>query len=189
RVEALAQRYPQILNFTGRVGWDSMVMLDVQVLEVPRSLIQELGIRWQSPASGGINAALAWDSGSRRIVERPGENVVPANFPTGVAAGYLGASVLWPAQLHALQQAGQAIVLAQPCLMARSGSAAEFLSGGEAPYSTNDANRFTITAFNPHCVSFHMSVNVERNCNVRSLFEAEVSSVDHALSVENGPSL
>src|SRR5690606_3177245 len=66
RIEELAQRYPQLLNFTGRVGWDSMVMLDVQVVEVPRSLIQELGIRWQSPATGGINAALAWDSGSRR---------------------------------------------------------------------------------------------------------------------------
>ncbi|HLT99556.1 MAG TPA: pilus assembly protein N-terminal domain-containing protein [Burkholderiaceae bacterium] len=189
RVEALAQRYPQILNFTGRVGWDSMVMLDVQVLEVPRSLIQELGIRWQSPASGGINAALAWDSGSRRIVERPGENVVPANFPTGVAAGYLGASVLWPAQLHALQQAGQAIVLAQPQLIARSGSTAEFLAGGEVPYSTTDANGTTNTAFKPYGVSLRITPKVERNGIVRSRIEVEVSSVDHALSVENGPAL
>lgn len=189
RIEELAQRYPQLLNFTGRVGWDSMVLLDVQVLELPRSLIRELGIRWQSPAAGGLNAAVAWDGGSRRLADRPGENVVPALFPTGVAAGYLGASALWPAQLHALLQAGQAMVLAQPQLLARSGSTAEFLAGGEVPYSTTDANGTTNTAFKPYGVSLRITPRIERNGIVRSRIEVEVSSVDHALSVENGPAL
>lgn len=189
RVDELAQRYPQVLNFTGRVGWDSMVLLDVQVLELPRSLIQDLGIRWQSPAVGGINAAVVWDGGSRRLADRPGENVVPALFPTGPAAGYVGASILWPAQLHALLQAGQAMVLAQPQLLARSGSTAEFLAGGEVPYSTTDANGGTNTAFKPYGVSLRITPRVERNGAVRSRIEVEVSSVDHALSVENGPAL
>ena len=189
RIDELAQRYPQVLNFTGRVGWDSMVLLDVQVLELPRSLIQDLGIRWQSPAVGGLNAALAWDGGSRRLADRPGENVVPALFPTGAAAGYVGASILWPAQLNALLQAGQAMVLAQPQLLARSGSTAEFLAGGEVPYSTTDANGGTNTAFKPYGVSLRITPRVERNGGVRSRIEVEVSSVDHALSVENGPAL
>lgn len=189
RVDELARRYPQLLNFTGRVGWDSMVMLDVQVLEVPRSLMQELGIRWQSPAMGGLNAAIAWDGGTRRLADRPGENVVPVAFPSGVAAGYLGASALWPAQLNALQQAGRAMVLAQPQLVARSGSTAEFLAGGEVPYSTTDANGATNTAFKPYGVSLRITPRVERSGVVRSRIEVEVSSIDHALSVENGPAL
>lgn len=189
RIDELAQRYPQLLNFTGRVGWDSMVLLDVQVLELPRTLIRELGIRWQSPAVGGLNAALAWDGGSRRLADRPGETVVPAFFPTGVAAGYLGASVLWPAQLHALLQTGHAIMLAQPQLLARSGSTAEFLAGGEVPYSTTDANGGTNTAFKPYGVSLRITPRIERSGIVRSRIEVEVSSVDHALSVENGPAL
>lgn len=189
RIEELAQRYPQLLNFTGRVGWDNMVLLDVQVLELPRSLIRDLGIRWQSPAVGGLNAAIAWDGGSRRLVDRPGESVVPALFPTGAAAGYLGASALWPAQLHALQEAGQAMVLAQPQLVARSGSTAEFLAGGEVPYSTTDANGATSTAFKPYGVSLRITPRLERSGIVRSRIEVEVSSVDHALSVENGPAL
>ncbi len=189
RVDELARRYPQLLNFTGRVGWDAMVLLDVQVLEVPRSFIRELGIRWQSPAAGGLNAALAWDAGSRRLADRPGENVVPALFPTSVAAGYLGASVLWSAQLHALAQAGQAVVLAQPQLVARSGATAEFLAGGEVPYSTADANGATNTAFKPYGVSLRITPRIERGGVVRSRIEVEVSSVDHALSVENGPAL
>ena len=189
RVEELAGRYPQLLNFTGRVGWDSMVLLDVQVLEIPRSLIRELGIRWQSPAAGGLNAALAWDSGSRRLADRPGENVVPMLFPTGLAAGYLGASALWSAQLNALMQEGHAMVLAQPQLLARSGSTAEFLAGGEVPYSTTDANGSTNTAFKPYGVSLKITPRIERGGVVRSRIEVEVSSVDHALSVENGPAL
>lgn len=189
RIEELSGRYPQLLNFTGRVGWDAMVLLDVQVLELPRTLIRELGVRWQSPVVGGLNAALAWDGGSRRLADRPGETVVPALFPTGVAAGYLGINSLWPAQLHALQQAGHAVVLAQPQLLARSGSTAEFLAGGEVPYSTTDANGAVNTAFKPYGVSLRITPRIERNGIVRSSIEVEVSSVDHALSVENGPAL
>lgn len=37
RVAALSKRYPQLLDFTGQVGWDRMVLLDVQVVEVPRT--------------------------------------------------------------------------------------------------------------------------------------------------------
>ena len=189
RIEELARRYPQLLNFTGRVGWDSMVLLDVQVLEIPRTLIRELGIRWQSPSAGGLNVAAAWDGGSRRLADRPGENVVPILFPTGAIAGYLGASALWSAQLNALTQEGRALVLAQPQLLARSGSTAEFLAGGEVPYSTTDANGSTNTAFKPYGVSLRITPRVERGGRVRSRIEVEVSSVDHALSVENGPAL
>ena len=189
RLEELARRYPQLLNFTGQVGWDSMVLLDVQVLEMPRFLIRELGVRWQSPAAGGLNAAVAWDGGSRRLADRPGENVVPALFPVSVAAGYLGASALWSAQLSALTQQGHAMVLAQPQLLARSGSTAEFLAGGEVPYSTTDANGSTNTAFKPYGVSLRITPRIERSGIVRSRIEVEVSSVDHALSVENGPAL
>jgi Flp pilus assembly protein, secretin CpaC len=189
RIEELSRRYPQLLNFTGRVGWDSMVLLDVQVLELPRSLIRELGVRWQSPTAGGINAGMGWDGGSRRLADRPGETVVPALFPVSPAAGYLGANILWSAQLNALLQAGQAIMLAQPQLLARSGSTAEFLAGGEVPYSTTDANGTTNTAFKPYGVSLQITPRIERNGIVRSRIEVEVSSVDHALSVENGPAL
>lgn len=189
RIEELAQRYPQLLNLTGTVGWDSMVLLDVQVMEMPRSIVRELGIRWQSPAAGGLNAALAWDGGSRRLADRPGETVVPALFPGGVAAGYLGANALWAAQLHALLQEGHAMLLAQPQLVARSGATAEFLAGGEVPYSTTDANGSTNTAFKPYGVSLRITPRIERSGVVRSRIEVEVSSVDHALSVENGPAL
>src|SRR3546814_8653735 len=61
RVAELAKRYPQLLDFTGQVGWDRMVLLDVQVVEVPRMQLQELGLRWNTPTAGGVNTGLVWD--------------------------------------------------------------------------------------------------------------------------------
>ncbi|MGB3288672.1 MAG: pilus assembly protein N-terminal domain-containing protein [Burkholderiaceae bacterium] len=189
RIAELSKRYPSLLDFTGQVGWDRMVLLDVQVVEVPRIRLQELGLRWSTPASGGLNAGLLWDGGSKRWSERPGEALMPLPFPATAVAGYFGVNALLSAQINAMAQSGTAVVLAQPQLLARSGATAEFLAGGEVPYSTVDANGNANTAFKPYGVSLRITPKIERNGAVRSRIEVEVSSVDTSLSVPNGPSL
>ncbi|MDN5841861.1 MAG: pilus assembly protein N-terminal domain-containing protein [Alcaligenaceae bacterium] len=189
RVATLSKRYPQLLDFTSPVGWDRMVLLDVQVVEVPRSLARELGLRWSAQSEGGLNTSLAWDGGSRRYADRPGQTVIPMAFPSGAAAGYFGVNALFSAQINAMAQEGTAVVLAQPQILARSGATAEFLAGGEVPYSTVDRNGNSQTAFKPYGVSLRITPHVERNGAVRSSIEVEVSSIDNALSVPTGPSL
>uniref|UniRef100_UPI00333F2CD9 type II and III secretion system protein family protein n=1 Tax=Castellaniella defragrans TaxID=75697 RepID=UPI00333F2CD9 len=189
RVADLVRRYPQLLDFTSTVGWDQMVLLDVQVVEVPRSLARELGLRWAASPEGGVNASAAWDFGSPRHTDRPGQTVVPIEFPARALAGYFGINALLSARIDALAQEGRAVVLAQPQLLARSGATAEFLAGGEMPYSTVDQNGQTRTAFKPYGVSLRITPSVERGGAVRSRIEVEVSSIDTALSVPEGPSL
>lgn len=189
RIAELSKRYPSLLDLTGQVGWDRMVLLDVQVVEVPRVQLQELGLRWNTATAGGLNAGLAWDGGSKKWAERPGESIMPLAFPATVAAGYFGVNALLSAQINAMAQTGTAVVLAQPQLLARSGATAEFLAGGEVPYSTVDANGNANTAFKPYGVSLRITPQIERNGAVRSRIEVEVSSVDTSLSVPNGPSL
>lgn len=189
RLAELGRRYPQLLDFTGTVGWDQMVLLDVQVVEVPKTLLRELGLRWNPQSAGGINTGLGWDGGSRRFADRPGETVLPLAFPAARAAGYFGVNALLSAQINLLAQEGRAVVLAQPQLLARSGATAEFLAGGEVPYSTVDRNGNSQTAFKPYGVSLRITPSVERSGAVRSRIEVEVSSVDTALSVPGGPSL
>lgn len=193
RLAQLSQRYPQLLDFTGQIGWDSMVLLDVQVVEVPRTQLQELGVRWNAESDGGLYAGLAWDGGTRRWDQRPGSGGEPSplSIPAVASplAGYFGVNALLSARINAMAQTGSAVVLAQPQLMARSGSTAEFLAGGEVPYSTVDANGNTNTAFKPYGVSLRITPQIERNGAVRSHIEVEVSSIDSALSVPNGPSL
>jgi Flp pilus assembly secretin CpaC len=189
RLAELGRRYPQLLDFTGTVGWDQMVLLDVQVVELPRTLLRELGVRWSPASAGGLTAGLGWDGGSRRFADRPGETVVPLVYPAAGAAGYFGVSALLSAQVNLLAQEGHAVVLAQPQLLARSGATAEFLAGGEVPYSTTDGNGNTQTSFKPYGVSLRITPSVERSGTVRSHIEVEVSSIDPALSVPSGPSL
>ena len=189
RVLALTKRYPQLLDFTSQVGWDRMVLLDVQVVEVPRAQLQELGIRWNAASDGGLNAGLAWDAGSRHVSERPGQTLMPVPFPATMAAGYFGVNALLSARINAMAQTGSAVVLAQPQLLARSGATAEFLAGGEVPYSAVDVNGNANTSFKPYGVSLRITPKIERNGAVRSRIEVEVSSVDSSVAMPNGPSL
>jgi len=189
RLQTLAKRYPAMVDFTGQVGWDRMVLLDVQVVEVPRSRLRELGVRWDAESQGGLSTGLAWETASSRLDMRPAENPLSLAFPATVAAGYFGINALLSSRIKAMAQTGEAVVLAQPQLLARSGATAEFLAGGEVPYSTVDANGNTNTAFKPYGVSLRITPRVERGGAVRSRIEVEVSSIDTALSIPTGPSL
>ncbi len=189
RIAELARRYPQLVDLTGQVGWDSMVLFDVQVVEIPRSRFRDLGMRWTSPLEGGARVGGSWDAGSAGLLSRPGDS--PLSFPLqpGVAAGYFGVNALLSSRIQAMEQQGEALVLAQPQLLARSGATAEFLAGGEVPYATTDNDGDSRTVFKPYGVSLRITPQVERNGVVRARIEVEVSAVDQSLSVATGPSL
>lgn len=189
RIAALAERYPDVLDFTGQVGWDRMVLLDVQVVEIPTSRLQEFGVRWDGMTQGGVNAGLAWDAGSRGRMTRPGEQIIETAGPASAAAGYFGVNALLSARIAALAQTGEAVMLAQPQLLARSGSSATFLAGGEVPYASTDARGNPTTLFKPYGVSLNITPRIDRNGVIRSLIEVEASSVDTSLSLPGGPAL
>ncbi|MEI2417541.1 pilus assembly protein N-terminal domain-containing protein [Orrella sp. JC864] len=189
RIAALAQRYPQVIDFTSQVGWDSMILLDVQVIEVPSSRLRELGVRWDPSAQGGLAAGLAWEAASPGLQAAPGEPPLAAGFPARPALGYFGLNALVPARLQALAQSGEAVVLAQPQLMARSGATASFLAGGEVPYATTDEQGRSNTVFKPYGVSLSITPRAERNGTVRSRIDVEVSAVDASVSTPSGPAL
>ena len=52
RIDELAKRYPQIVNFTTRVGWEKMILMDVKVVEFKKDKFLELGVRWATSAPG-----------------------------------------------------------------------------------------------------------------------------------------
>ncbi len=189
RIAALADRYPNVLDFTGQVGWDRMVLLDVQVVEIPTSRLQEFGVRWDGVTQGGVNAGLAWDGGSRGRITRPGEQIIETAAPVSSAAGYFGVNALLSARIAALAQTGEAVMLAQPQLLARSGASATFLAGGEVPYASTDSQGNATTLFKPYGVSLNITPRIDRNGVIRSLIEVEASSVDTSMSLPGGPAL
>ena len=161
KIGRLVQRYPELIDFTSQVGWDKMVLLDVQVIEIPSARVQELGIRWDTTLP------------------------VPLN---GVG-GMRGVSGLLSARINALTQSGEATVLAQPQLLARSGATATFVAGGEVPYSNTDKDGKSTTSFKKYGVSLNITPQVDRSHAVRSKIDIEVSSVDPTLASSAGPAL
>jgi pilus assembly protein CpaC len=54
RIEELAKRYPQIINFTNPVGWEKMIVMDVQIVEFPINMLREVGLAWNATGGAAI---------------------------------------------------------------------------------------------------------------------------------------
>jgi pilus assembly protein CpaC len=188
RVASLVRRYPHILDFTGQVGWDRMVLLDVQVVELPSSRLREFGVQWDAVSTGGLQVGAIWEPS---VNVKPTDGVSASALSTNKSgpSGYFGLNALLSSRVAALAQRGEAVMLAQPQLLARSGATASFLAGGEVPYSTTDSRGNTNTQFKPYGVSLNITPRIDRNGAIRSRIDVEASSVDTSLSVSGGPAL
>lgn len=199
RIELLSTRYPQIVNFTNRLGFEQMVMLDVKVVEFPTTELRELGLKWGTTggiAVGGIWSPLTRGNGGYQINLQTGQtNAAPisgiANAPLVLPSSLNVLSVLnlgLNATLNALAQQGKTTILAEPQLSARNGSKASFLAGGEFPYTVSTINGPTIQ-FKPYGVKLEVVPRVDRSGNIRATIDTEVSNIDNSVTTSAGPAL
>ena len=202
KINLLAKRYPQIVNFTSAIGWEKMVMMDVKVVEFPKSELKEMGLKWS--AMGGAVIGAVWSpfrfgnnvgqysaniqagAGGLPLVNSDGStNGVKLHSAPNIGAGInLGIG----AQLNLLEQDGKATVLAEPQLSTRSGFHASFLAGGEFPYSVSTINGVTIL-FKPYGIKLDVEPQVGQNGVIRSIVDTEVSSIDTSITTAGGPAL
>lgn len=200
KIDELAKRYPQIVNFTNRVGWEKMVVMDVRVVEFPTTTLREIGLKWA--ATGGV-AYGAVAQPYRRGTDGPyqinlstgGGNAAPIVTPDGsplpLTSSLNVLSIVnmgLNAQLNLMEQNGTATILAQPTLSARSGSKASFLVGGEFPYTVSNLNGTTIV-FKPYGIRLEIEPKADHNGVVRAKIMSEVSDIDTSVSSTGGPAL
>ena len=181
-LKQLLQRYPDVVDLTSSIAWDQMVMLDVKVLELPRQRLRELGVHWQTAPNGGLHAGAAWQLGSAGV--QLGEQ-----GPVTGTGALFGMSDLLTARLQAMTQNGQAVLLAQPQLLARSGSPASFQAGGEVPYASVDQEGKRTTLFKKYGVMLNVTPHIDRHGAIRAKVDVEVSSVDPSITTEVGPAM
>jgi pilus assembly protein CpaC len=169
RAAEVASLFPgQVLNFTGRTGWESMVQMQVRLIEVRRDQLQQLGLRWDADAAG------------------------PAvSFSAGTAPGASGfraaiASVL-ESRLDLLQQRGLAYTLAEPTLSCRSGGVARFVSGGEIPIPITDGLGATDVQYKEYGVILEVRPRVDRTGAVYADIDIELSQMDASVRVGDFP--
>ena len=152
RIDELAKRYPQIVNFTTRVGWERMILMDVKVVEFKKDKFLELGVRWATSAPG-FNAGVAGDIIRGGFVVNPPagtggiEGIETLPRPIDPFRWYFGIVSAISSRLNLLEREGDAVVLATPQLTARSGSSAKFQAGGEIPYSVVGRDGFVTVQF------------------------------------------
>lgn len=200
KIEELAKRYPQIVNFTNRLGWEKMIVMDVKIVEFPITALREMGMKWS--AVGGAVIGGIWGpftrghNGPYEITLKTGEaNKQPITGPNNTSAPIpSGLNVIsmvnlgLNAQLNLLEQNGSAVILAQPTLSARSGSKASFLAGGEFPYSVSNVNGVTIL-FKKYGVTLEIEPRVDANGVIRAKILSEVSDIDTSIATVSGPAL
>lgn len=205
KVAELAKRYPQIVNFTSPIGWEQTVLMDVKVVEFPKTELRELGLKWNptgggaigaiwSPISRGDNGAsvggrqinITSPAGQAAPITNidPSKGVVLPSALTVMSAVNVGLN----AQLNLLEQNGTAAILAEPQLSTRSGFKASFLAGGEFPYSVSNLNGVTVV-FKPYGIKLDIEPRVGRNGVIRAEIDSEVSSLDSSVSAVGGPAL
>lgn len=191
KLDELARRYPQIVNFTARIGWERMILMDVHVVEFKKEKLRELGVRWDTGAPG-FNAGVAGDVIRGGFVVNPPrgsaglEGVENLARPIDPFRWYFGIVSAISSRLNLYERNGDAVVLASPQLAARSGSSAKFQAGGEIPYSVVNQNGFITVQFKNYGIILEVKPRADATGAIRSEILAEVSEPDSSISTLQG---
>ena len=195
RAAAIAALYPQsIVDFVGKVGWETMVHVDVRIVEFRRGQLRELGIRWRDDAAGPSAGVIAdFVTNDRFRVRLEGDPIAESAFdpvPGHTSAkAYLGISSILESRLRALESAGEASLVAEPRLSCRSGGTARFVAGGEIPIPVVNSVGATDVEFREYGVILEVKPVVDANEGVSMRVETELSQVDNAQRVAGIPGL
>lgn len=173
-VEALGETAENLVQ----VGIRRMVMSEVHFLEVRRSRMRQLGIRYPFDLAGDAAAVASIQGG------------LPVDGGAAVTVGSYEALVSGVGQwsLRMAVDKGFGRLLAQPTLVCASGQEAEFLAGGEVPLPLITQNTNTVE-YRKYGVVLRLRPTADRNGNIMTEIEAEVSELDRSVAVAVGPSL
>jgi pilus assembly protein CpaC len=168
RAERIAASvYAKITNrLTVGVAHESLVLVDVKLMEVRRNSLRQVGINWPGEVSG---------TGSLNI--SGGDVTTTATVVTDRALS-----------LRALVEKGLARILANPKLLCRSGSPASFLAGGEIPIRLV-AERTAKVFFKQYGLRLDVQAREDRSANVFLEIEAKISDLDKATAIEGIPGI
>lgn len=160
------------------VNLKAMIMLDVKVVEVRRNNLKDVGIEWSRFFNGPFYEVLGEFEGSGSF------NKLSSFFGFGVEEGTTEPFTEITSTIRLLQEKGLARMLAQPKLVTRSGSAAEFISGGEVPIPLIDQRTGGIDVeFKKYGVILNIEPFSDPDGFIAATVEVEVSDIDNAVSV------
>lgn len=195
RVAELLKLYSgMIVDLTSKPTAETLVHVDVKIVEFRQGQFRELGIRWRDDVAGpsaGVIADFVTNDRFRHISpDSPAEPSVFDAIPGHTAAkAYLGIATTLESRLRMLEQSGEAITVAEPRLSCRSGGHARFVAGGEIPVPIVNSVGSTDVEFREYGVILDIKPVVETPGVVMLRVETEISQVDNAQRVAGIPGL
>lgn len=187
RITALVARYPQLMSMVKEldVEFKKMIYMKVQIMEVKKSLAEQLGVAW-NPSMAGPTFAVAGSAGANSAA---GLAATGANIPLNVSGlrGYLGIASTLQSVINIAKTNGDISVLAEPELSARSGGVANFLAGGQIPIQTAGALGTANVTYKDYGIKLSIKPAADDDGNVIAQIKTEMSSLDQSTAVNNVP--
>ena len=181
-VDVSKRYFPEVENNL-RVGGSQLVAIEVQVYEVSRTKLRQLGVDWS------IN------SGTTTIVQSVADLISAASVSPGTLSagsgqtlsfGVINDGTTFTSFLQALEKKNLAKLMDKPTLVAINGRPANFLSGGEVPIVVNGGLGVASIEFRPFGTRLDIVPIVLGHGRVRLEVRAEVSEVANDLSGNTG---
>lgn len=164
---------------TPKVSLQAMILLDVQVVEVRRDDLMDVGIAWDASAPGPFFEGVGEFHGVTdfdKISSFFGFGYIEGKNPPSPSTE-IGSTI------NLLQNKGVARVLAQPKLVTKSGSKAEFLAGGEIPIPVRGGDGELTVEFKQVGVILDFSPVADPDGFIATKINVEVSAVDNSVEV------
>ncbi|MEM7469339.1 MAG: pilus assembly protein N-terminal domain-containing protein, partial [Pseudomonadota bacterium] len=203
-LESLAGAYPEILDLTvkDQLQIDSklMVLMNIKITEFRTNTLDELGILW-----GGVDGTVGLFNGpagafaserSSGRADNAGFSVTGNPFsgdqfatgPVGArqSFGYFGIATEIVSRINLAVATGDAVILASPRLVARSGGEADFLAGGEIPIEIVTPTSAAVE-FKEFGILLNIQPEVDLNGNIMATVQTEISAVDNSVTVGGVP--
>ncbi|MGB6008435.1 type II and III secretion system protein family protein [Castellaniella sp.] len=157
------------------VDTSSMVQVDVQVVELSRSVMKDAGIDWRAGSSAGHDSL--W-GGSAPLL--------PAALSAGSGFAVTYSPQRFRATLRLLESNGMARILARPSLVAMSGQSAKFLAGGEIPVPVSGGLGTQNVEYKPFGIGLTVSPTVLSSNRIALKVAPEASELDYTNTVAIG---
>ena len=185
KVKLIAAQYPQVINLINErpleivVAKAQMVLMDVKVVEVRKSALDNLGIKWDIRAGVAgptiANNALFYSNSTGRPQLEGG---LPGATLARPFLSFIGLGHRINSMLNFLETNGDSWTISEPRVSTVSGGKSKVQVGGEVPIPVANGLGAISVVYKEYGVILEIEPNVDSKGNIRSTITAEVSRPD-----------
>lgn len=190
KIEALKEIYPTMLSLVQETSDfnKEMIYLDLQIVEFNSNVLRNLGINWIGGAAGPSfgSAKFFHENGGLAFDAPAGVPGVVGTAPLN-SYNFFGIATAVSSTLNYMYNNGDAVLIAEPRLSARSGGKADFLAGGQVPVITSNGLAGTNVEYKDFGIKLLFEPETDGDGGIVARVDTEVSSIDLSTSVAGQP--